>query len=156
MRASHSSPLLCAALAVVLTIPASASESIWLTDHPQHQPSLAYPVAYTFTYQMLGYGVLTQMDREKTNFNASSFDNFLDGFRDGPHFDDDEWQWNYVAHPLWGSETYMRARAQGYNEIQSFLFSAGASIVWESLNNAYHHHRNSEICHHHRTSLQRR
>ena len=132
MRTRRFPKLLWAALAAAsLALPSTASESIWLTDHPQHQPSLAYPAAYAFTYQMIGYGWLTHLDRKKTNFNASSFDNFLDGFRDGPAFDDDEWQWNYVAHPLWGSETYLRARAQGFNEIHSFLFSAGASFVWE-------------------------
>jgi hypothetical protein len=123
--------LRCFAIAASLVLPATATEGIWLTDHPQHKPSLAYPAAYTFTYQMIGYGFLTHLDRKKTNFNASSFDNFLDGFRDGPHFDDDEWQWNYVAHPLWGSETYLRARGQGFDPIESFLFSAGASFVWE-------------------------
>lgn len=132
MRIRRLTTLLCGALATAsLAPPSAANESIWLTDHPQHQPSLAYPAAYTFTYQMIGYGFLTTLDKETTNFDSPSFQNFIDGFRDGPHFDDDEFQWNYIAHPLWGSETYLRARAQGFDEIQSFLFSAGASFVWE-------------------------
>lgn len=109
----------------------SGGGSIWQTEHPEHRPSLGYPAAYVLAWQALGFGLISSLDRDATNFESPSFENFLDGFRDGPACDDDEWQWNYVAHPLWGSETYLRARGQGFDPLASFLFSAGASVVWE-------------------------
>jgi hypothetical protein len=105
--------------------------TLWQTDLADHQPSLEYPVRYMLFYHTLGIAVLGSMEKEHTNFSGPSFDNFLDGFRKGVRFDDDEWFFNYLAHPLWGSETYMRARSQGYTPLKSFLFSSACSVVWE-------------------------
>lgn len=110
---------------------APAAGTIWLSEHPGHRPALGYPASYALAWQALGFGFLNVLDRDATGFESPSYENFLDGFRDGPHFDDDDWQWNYVAHPLWGSETYLRARSQGFGPLGSLLFSAGASVVWE-------------------------
>lgn len=92
---------------------------------------LAYPIAYVFTRQLCGLAILNEMDREKTGFGSFGSENFKEGFRRGPEWDDDEWYWNYVAHPLWGSETFLRARAQNFTFFESFLFSTASSVVWE-------------------------
>lgn len=124
--------LMIALMALAPAGPAAASGAgIWLTEHPDHRPSLAYPASYVLAWQAAGFGLLSTMDYDDTGFESASCRNFLDGFRDGPHWDDDDWQWNYVAHPLWGSETYLRARSQGFDRLGSLCFSAAASLFWE-------------------------
>ncbi|MCB1237536.1 MAG: DUF3943 domain-containing protein [Verrucomicrobiae bacterium] len=92
---------------------------------------LTYPITYVLSKQAIGLGVLVAMDQETTHFGTFSGETFKDGFRSGPKWDDDEWYWNYIAHPLWGSETYLRARSQNFTFFESFLFSTASSVVWE-------------------------
>jgi hypothetical protein len=92
---------------------------------------LTYPIAYVFTRQVCGLVILNEMDREKTGFGSFGIDNFKEGFRRGPEWDNDEWYWNYLGHPLWGSETFLRARAQNFTFFESFLFSTASSVIWE-------------------------
>lgn len=107
------------------------SKQIWRVEEAGFKPSLAYPVQYVLSWQMVGIISLSSLSRSETGFYKPHVDHFLDGFKHGPHFDDDSWYYNYVAHPLWGSETYLRARSQGFKPFESFLFSTGASLVWE-------------------------
>lgn len=90
-----------------------------------------YPVAYVMTRQLSGLLILSSVDKEKTGFGTFSIENFKEGFRSAPVWEDDEWQWNYLGHPLWGSETFLRARSQNFTFLESFLFSSAASVVWE-------------------------
>lgn len=92
---------------------------------------LTYPITYVLFYQSVGLGLLSTLDEETNNFQAFSFDNFRDGFRQAPSKDDDKFIWNFVLHPLWGSETYLRARSQKFTQFESFLFSTASSVVWE-------------------------
>lgn len=50
-----------------------------------------------------------------------------------PEWDNDSYLFNYILHPLWGSETYLRARENGYSPWGSFIYSMSASAVWEYL-----------------------
>jgi hypothetical protein len=59
------------------------------------------------------------------------FENFKKAFTMPPAFDDDGWFYNYLSHPLMGSETYLRAREAGYGYFGCFLFSSAMSISWE-------------------------
>ena len=93
--------------------------------------SLDYPIRYVLSYQLVGLAYLNALDRDITNFDTFSFDTFKEGFSRGPEDDGDGVFWNYIMHPLWGSETYLRARSQNYEWWESFLFSAASSIVWE-------------------------
>lgn len=93
--------------------------------------SLEYPIKYVLSYQMVGLMYLNALDREITEFDTFSFDTFKEGFSRGPEQDGDGAFWNYMMHPLWGSETYLRARSQNYEWWESFLFSAASSVVWE-------------------------
>lgn len=109
----------------------SAKAAIEISGWDGEDRDLTYPITYVFTRQLVGLGVLTTMDKETTLFDSFSFDTFKDGFRSAPTWDDDEWYWNYVAHPLWGSETFLRARSQNFTFFESFLFSTASSVVWE-------------------------
>ena len=105
-------------------------------DTPSVEPeemsrSLDYPIRYVLAYQLVGLTYLNALDRDITNFDTFSFDTFKEGFSRGPEQDGDGAFWNYMMHPMWGSETYLRARSQNYNWWESALFSTASSIVWE-------------------------
>ena len=48
-----------------------------------------------------------------------------------PVWDDDTWWVNYVLHPYWGGAYYIRARERGFDQWQSFWYSALLSTPWE-------------------------
>ncbi|MEM7672928.1 MAG: DUF3943 domain-containing protein [Verrucomicrobiota bacterium] len=97
----------------------------------ERERSLDYPIRYVLAYQAFGLFYLNALDRDITNFDTFSWDTFTEGFSRGPEDDGDGAFWNYLMHPLWGSETYLRARSQNFEWWESFLFSAASSIVWE-------------------------
>lgn len=103
----------------------------WESDQPGFHPSLIYPLSYTVVGQGIGIGFLGSLDKSITGWTGPSVHNFEDAFTKGPRWDDDEWYWNYLAHPAAGSEMYLRARAQGYGPLGSFLFAAAGSTIWE-------------------------
>lgn len=103
-----------------------------------------YPVAYTLAWQAVGIGIIQGLDREKTNFDDPSWDNFKAGWEKGPRTDDDENHWNFVAHPLWGSETYLRWRSQGNGPWSSLAFSATASATWEFVYESWYQRPSSQ------------
>ena len=111
--------------------PAAAKSAIEIPGGDGSDRNLTYPATYVFTRQLAGLGLLTAADKEDTGFGSFSFDNFKEGFRRAPEWDNDEWYWNFVGHPLWGSETFLRARSQNFTFFESFLFSTAASVVWE-------------------------
>jgi hypothetical protein len=48
-----------------------------------------------------------------------------------PVWDDDDWQINYVGHPIAGSLYYNSLRSQGASIFHSFLFATAQSFIWE-------------------------
>jgi len=48
-----------------------------------------------------------------------------------PVFDDDEYYLNYVLHPYWGASYYIRGRERGLDKVQSFMYSALLSAMFE-------------------------
>lgn len=65
------------------------------------------------------------IQRAKLNLNRA--------FSEPPVWDKDNWEINYVGHPVAGSFYYNTIRSQGGNPFQSFLFSAFISTGWEYL-----------------------
>lgn len=110
---------------------AKAEEAAVIPESGVKDRDLTYPIIYVGTKQLIGLGLLTTLDDDVTMFESFSVDTFKDGWRRGPEWDDDEWYWNYLGHPLWGSETFLRARSQNFSFIESFAFSTAASVVWE-------------------------
>jgi len=103
----------------------------WQTDQPGFIPDLTYPILYSLSLQSVSIAFLGNLDRDVTGFTGPSARNFEEAFTKGPTPDDDDGFWNYIGHPFAGSESYLRARAQGYGPLGSFLFSGAASVVWE-------------------------
>jgi len=86
------------------------------------------PIVYSMSLMTINLALLIAFD--ETDYDPG-FCNFIDGFRLGPILDDDHWTVNYVAHPLMGSETYLRAREGNFGRFGSFLFSTAMSFTWE-------------------------
>ena len=69
-----------------------------------------------------------------------SFKNFKNAYKDIPRPDDDSITYNFILHPIMGSETYLRARRGGYGIAGSIAFSYGASFAWEYLVESWTEH----------------
>jgi hypothetical protein len=102
-------------------------------DDRKPRPDLTYPILYTLTLDAIGFASFNALDDDCTGYSQPSLRNFKQAFSRGPQSDDDAWYWNYAGHPLWGSEVYLRARAQECTPLGSFLFGVTASLVWEFL-----------------------
>ena len=109
----------------------STTESDLTTYYRPRRRGLIEPAAFVMAVHAVGMGILVSMDPAETGFKPMHVDNWVDGMRKPPIWDNDSWITNYILHPLWGSETYLRARAQNYTPVESFLFSTAASVAWE-------------------------
>lgn len=105
-----------------------SEEAPW---RPSPKRSLIDPIAFVMTYHAIGMGVHVSMDPKETGFKPAHIRNWAAGMKSPPILDDDSRITNYILHPLWGSETYLRARSAHFSPWQSFLFSSAASVVWE-------------------------
>jgi hypothetical protein len=85
-------------------------------------------------FGLVGLQVLGETDSDPR------FDNFEDAFKSGPKADDDSEFYNLVLHPLWGSETYLRAREARMGMLGSVGFSFCASVTWEYLFESWTEH----------------
>lgn len=83
-------------------------------------------------------GVLSQLPSDVTNWGEGSFDQILQNDLRGPKWDTDGWGWNYLAHPVVGSEYYLLARNRGANWWQSLSYSVAMSTFWELFTEAYY------------------
>jgi len=98
------------------------------------------PIIYTATCMGIGYGALV-LTKEVPNPN---YRNFKNAYKTLPKSDGDSAIYNFVLHPLWGSETYLRAREANFNIISSIAFSMGSSIIWEYLIESWSQHPSLE------------
>ncbi|WP_282176520.1 DUF3943 domain-containing protein [Vibrio nereis] len=95
------------------------------------------------TYTILGLSVatvglmtllpesITKWDEEDRNLSGLG-SKWKDNVTAGPVWDRDEHYLNYVMHPYFGGVYYTAARHAGFNEFESFLYSATMStFFWE-------------------------
>lgn len=104
---------------------------VWATAawaEPEAGPRWEKPVKYSAALMGVGIVGLIALDE---NDEDPDFSNFAEAFRDGPAPDDDSDFLNFVLHPLWGSETYLRAREADFGVWGSVGFNIGASVFWE-------------------------
>ena len=99
---------------------------------PPHAPELNFirPVVYSLSFMAIGFGGFVAGGILEDD---PSLANFRKNFTSAPHFEDDSPLFNFVLHPLWGSETYLRAREAHFGVPGSITFSLGASVTWEYL-----------------------
>lgn len=80
------------------------------------------------------YGVMDQLPRDATNWpeGGSDFDRWEKSVHGLPHWDHDDWKWNYIAHPLAGSAYYNVCREGEFTRAQCFFYSFLVSaFIWE-------------------------
>ncbi len=77
--------------------------------------------------------VLSFFPRDFTGWNRPNFYGLKMNFTEGPSFDFDNFFFNYIAHPIDGSEFYLVARNRGLTWWQSFAYAAAVSTVFEFL-----------------------
>jgi hypothetical protein len=90
---------------------------------------------YFFGYQAAAIGIIYVMPESISGWSEESKDDFsLKDWRDNvsnPAWDKDKYYINYVLHPYWGAAYFVRARERGYNNHQSFWYSALLSSLYE-------------------------
>ena len=105
-------------------------------------PAWQEPALYSLRIMSVGIAGLVGFNLHDED---PSFENFKRALTSStPQSDDDSALFNLVLHPLWGSETYLRARSSGMNVAHSFSFSMTASVVWEYLIESWTEHPSSQ------------
>ena len=87
--------------------------------------------------EMVGITVLILLPREITKWSddwaADAWRNLKRSFSTSPVWDKDDWQLNYIGHPIAGSYYYNSLRSQNASIFQSFLFATAQSFIWEYI-----------------------
>lgn len=79
-------------------------------------------ILYTLPESVTGW-----TDEQKENYSLSQWwENVQD-----PEWDTDDFFLNYVTHPYWGAAYFVRSRERGYDEYDSFWYSAALSASYE-------------------------
>lgn len=90
---------------------------------------------YFIGYQFAAIGVLYIAPEDVSGWSEEdkedySFEKWKDNVGN-PVWDEDKWWINYILHPYWGGAFYIRAQERGFDQVQSFLYSALLSTLYE-------------------------
>lgn len=83
------------------------------------------------TVGMVVVYVTTQYDIVMDKSTSSWKDNVFD--KGAVFWDEDEWTWNFVGHPIGGSEYYLYFRSRGYAPKWAFVGTLISSTIHEEL-----------------------
>jgi hypothetical protein len=96
---------------------------------------LGRDTAFLLGYQIVFIGILYYLPESVTKWSSDnkeiSFEKWWDNVQHPTLWDKDNPLGNYVGHPYIGAAYYTRARERGFGEIDSFLYSALASAMFE-------------------------
>jgi hypothetical protein len=85
--------------------------------------------------EVVGMTILILLPKEITKWSnhweQDAMHNFKRSFSTWPVWDHDDWQINYIGHPIAGSYYYNALRSQNASRFHSFLFSTAQSFIWE-------------------------
>jgi hypothetical protein len=85
--------------------------------------------------ELFGITVLMLSPKEVTGWSPDwtqdAWRNMKRSLSKAPVWDDDDWQINYVGHPIAGSFYYNSLRSQDASIFHSFLFATAQSFIWE-------------------------
>lgn len=87
----------------------------------------SYPFIYSTSLMAVGLPMVMATGMG----SGFSINNFERAFSSPPRWDGDSAFTNFALHPLWGSETYLRAREGNWGVPGSIAFSMGMSVAWE-------------------------
>jgi len=87
--------------------------------------------------ELVGMTVLILLPKEVTKWSddwaKDAMRNLKRSFSSTPVWDHDDWQLNYIGHPIAGSYYYNALRSQNASRFHSFLFSTAQSFIWEYI-----------------------
>ncbi len=85
--------------------------------------------------ELFGITVLMLSPKEVTGWSPDwtqdAWRNVKRSLSTPPVWDDDDWQLNYIGHPVAGSYYYNSLRSQHASVFHSFLFATAQSCIWE-------------------------
>jgi hypothetical protein len=85
--------------------------------------------------ELVGITVLILSPKEVTGWSPDwtqdAWHNMRRSLSTLPVWDDNDWQLNYIGHPIAGSLYYNSLRSQHASIFHSFLFAAAQSFIWE-------------------------
>src|SRR6186997_1006148 len=85
--------------------------------------------------ELFGITVLMLSPKEVTGWSPDwtqdAWRNVKRSISTAPVWDDDDWQLNYIGHPVAGSYYYNSLRSQNASIFHSFLFATAQSFIWE-------------------------
>ncbi len=93
-------------------------------DHTQRENVMHTSIVYGLSW------LVYPMTQPDTFFDEGSFRKYKDNFGKLV-FDQDEPFWNWIVHPISGSQLYLYYRANGYNRIDSLTMSFISSTLFE-------------------------
>jgi hypothetical protein len=106
----------------------SIGESIW------------FATGVAIGFNVVSIAIYTMLPQDVTNWEGGlpEWKGLEGNFTKGPRWDNDSPYWNYVGHPIGGSEYYLLARNRDFGFWGSFAYSAGMSAFFEFfLESAY-------------------
>jgi hypothetical protein len=95
--------------------------------------SLVGVSATVLAFDAVMVAAFTLLPTEVTGWHEPEFNGLKKNFTEGPRVDNDRFVFNYVAHPLAGSEYYLIARNRDLNWWQSMAYSTALSTAFEFL-----------------------
>jgi len=105
------------------------------SEEPRDWVGLARDTALVVGYQIVGVGILYVLPESVSHWSDSaknnlSFERWWDNVQN-PVWDQDSWAVNYLGHSYFGAAYFIRARERGFDRIDSFLYAAVASALYE-------------------------
>ena len=111
--------------------PAPETESVkWGRDWL----GLGRDTALIFSYQVVTITMFYFLPESVSKWNAEDKNNLFQRWWHNvqtPHWDHDSFAINYIGHPYFGSAYYTRARERGFGELDSLVYAALASAMYE-------------------------
>ena len=92
----------------------------------ENQARLWYQTKVTFGLALGALGVIALLPESVSKWDKSEirpFSKWWHNVKSGPVWDTDQWYINYIGHPYFGGVYYVLARASGYNQWNSLVYS---------------------------------
>ena len=87
--------------------------------------------------ELIGIAALIALPKDVTKWSndwaQDAWHNVKRSLSKAPVWDDDDWQLNYIGHPVAGSFYYNSLRSQNASIFHSFLFATAQSFIWEYI-----------------------
>ncbi|PCH95305.1 MAG: ubiquitin-protein ligase [Gammaproteobacteria bacterium] len=87
---------------------------------------------FVYGFGVIGAIALLPEDISKWDKEQGIFNKWTDNVKNGPVWDRDDFNLNYIGHPYFGGLYYQAARKSGYRQWDSFIYAAVmSSFYWE-------------------------